>query len=53
MKFAILEKIDRVEAIWEGEMFARNPGHDRWPIMVVVVLAIGLLLAMTMLVHGM
>jgi hypothetical protein len=36
----------------EVEMFARNPGHDRWHVAVVAVLAIGLLLAMTMLVHG-
>jgi hypothetical protein len=48
MEFAIFE----VETAWEGEMFARNPGHHSWHVTVVAVLAIGLLLAMTMLVHG-
>jgi hypothetical protein len=34
-------------------MFARNLGHgNTWNIAMVVVLAIGLLLAMTMLVQG-
>ena len=33
-------------------MFARNPGQGRWHVTMVAVLAIGLLLAMTMLVHG-
>jgi hypothetical protein len=33
-------------------MSATNAGHDRWHVMVVAILAIGLLVAMTMSVHG-